>query len=63
MAMHGMSSKYGIPREHIMLWHLVEHSLSNLHAPTVCINVNQELKKSVVRLFAIRTTQKKLNDP
>ncbi len=64
MAMHGMSSKYGIPREHIMLWHLVGHSLSILHAPTVCINVNQELKKSVVVcLFAIRTAQKKLNDP
>jgi hypothetical protein len=47
-----------------MLWHLGEHSLSILHAPTVCINVNQVLKKSVVvLLFAIRTAQKKLNDP
>ncbi len=32
--MHGTSSKYGIPSDHISRWHLVEHYPSILHAPT-----------------------------
>ncbi len=41
MAMHGTSSKHGIPWTHITWWHLVENSPSILHAPTFCIHVNQ----------------------
>jgi len=40
MPMHGTCSKYGIPKDHISRWHLVEHSPSILHAPTFCIHVN-----------------------
>ncbi len=43
MPMHGTSSKYGIPKDHISRWHFVEHSPSILHAPTFCIHVNQAM--------------------
>jgi hypothetical protein len=39
--MDGTSSKYGSPSYYISRWHLVEHSLSFLNAPTLCIHVNQ----------------------
>jgi hypothetical protein len=35
MPLHGTSSKYGIPSDHILRWHLVEHSPSILNAPTL----------------------------
>ncbi len=35
--MHGTSSKYSIPSDHILRWHLVEHSPNILNAPTFCI--------------------------
>ncbi len=40
---HATSSKYEIPREHVMWCHIVEHSLSVLHVPTFCIHVNQSI--------------------
>lgn len=36
-----MSQYHGVPSNHIMWWHVVEHSLSILYAPTFCIHVNQ----------------------
>ncbi len=39
--MDGTTSKYGSPSYYILRWHLVEHSLSFLNAPTLCIHVNQ----------------------
>jgi hypothetical protein len=48
--MHGTSSKYGIPSNHILRWHLVEHSPSILYASTLCINVNQATPHKDIRL-------------
>ncbi len=41
MPMHGTSSKYGSPSDHISQWHHAEHSLSILNTPTFHIHVNQ----------------------
>jgi hypothetical protein len=41
MPMHGTSSKYGGARDHILKWHIVEHTPSIFHAPTLCMHVNQ----------------------
>jgi hypothetical protein len=38
--LHGTSSQYGIPSDHISRWHLVEHTPSILNAPTFCIHFN-----------------------
>ncbi len=43
MPMHGTSSKYGIPSDHISRWHLVEHSPIILHALTFCIHMNRAI--------------------
>ncbi len=40
LPMHGTSSKYAIPRNHISKWHLVNTS-EHLNAPTFCKHVKQ----------------------
>ncbi len=43
-----MSQYHGVRSNHIMWWHVVEHSLSTLCAPTFCIHVNQAGTHKVV---------------
>jgi len=38
-----MSQYHGGPSNHILRWHLVEHSPSILNAPTFCIHVNRAI--------------------
>ncbi len=54
MPMHGLSSKYGIPRDHIMRSHLVEHldSPGILHAPSFCIHSDQAIPHKDIQFLS-----------
>jgi len=43
-------SKYGAPSYHISKWHLIEHSPSIVHAPTLCIRVHQTTPHKDIQL-------------
>ncbi len=49
MPVHGTSSKYGGPSNHILRWHHDQHFPSILHAPTFCIHVNQAIAHKDIR--------------
>ncbi len=51
MPMHGTSSKYGAPSYHISKWHLIEHSPTIVHAPTLCIHVHQTTPYKDIQLL------------
>jgi hypothetical protein len=50
MPMHGASSKYGGASDHILKWHIVEHTSSIFHAPTLCMHVNQTTSHKNIKL-------------